>query len=294
MFSSIFSYRSFALLLILSIVFPYSASAQNSIWDSPKKASKKANEKISKEKGKIKKWKEHLQQWGLDSNYKQQVSVGGKLNTNGWSGLLYYQKRISATKAHFFLLSFSEIKHEKQIKQQGTNTTFPELGNPSPFVFGKINNLYTLQIGHGREMLLLPGVLEGNMGVSLRLQAGFSLAMLKPYYIKLIYTDLASNTAYLQEEKYTTQNSEKFLKQDEIFGASKWSKGLDNISYVPGGYVDAAIAIEPQKSKTFVQAITLGTLFALYTKSLPIMAERKAYPYQGSLYIGLALGKRWR
>jgi len=294
MFSTLFPYRFAAILLPLSIFFSFTAHAQNNIWDSPKKAAKKANEKIGKEKGKIKKWKEHLQQWGLDSNYRQQVSLGGKLNTNGWSGLAYYQKRVSATRAHFFQLSFSEIKHEKQVKQQGTNKAFPQLGNATPFVFGKINNLYTLQLGHGREMLLLPGVLEGNISVSLRLQAGFSLAMLKPYYIKLVYADLANNTAYLREEKYTAQNSDKFLTQPDILGASKWSKGLGEITYVPGGYAEAAIVLEPQKSKTFIQSITLGTQFALYAKSLPVMAERKAYPYQGSLYVGLALGKRWK
>jgi hypothetical protein len=290
---SFFTRSSILLLLAASTCFE-PATAQKSIWDTPGKASRGANEKIGKEKGKIKKWKEHLQQWGLDSNYKQQISLGAKLNTDGWTGLIYYQKRISSTRAHFFLLSFSEIKHEKQIKQQGTNKTFPELGNASPFVFGKINNLYTLQVGHGREMLLLPGVLEGNLSVSLRLQAGFSLAMLKPYYIKLIYADVGNNTAYMQEEKYTVQNSDKFLTQDAILGASKWSKGLDAITYVPGGYCDAAIAIEPQKNKLFVQIITIGTQFALYTKSLPIMAERKAFPYAGSFYVGLTLGKRWK
>lgn len=289
-----FSYRYSIMVLLAGILLSGTACAQTSVWETPGKASRKAGEKIGKEKNKIKKWKEHLQQWGLDSNYKQQVSMGAKLNTDGWSGLICYQKRVSSTQAHFFQLSFSEIKHEKQIKQQGTNKAFPQLGNPSPFVFGKINNLYTLQIGHGREMLLLPGVLEGNLSVSLRLQAGFSLAILKPYYVKLIYADFSNNTAYMQEEKYSAQNSDKFLTQDAILGASKWSKGLGDITYVPGGYVDAAIAIEPQKNKLFVQSITIGTQFSLYSKSLPIMAERKAFPYDGCFYVGLALGKRWK
>lgn len=294
MFPAPSPYR-FALILLLFAVFhSLSVGAQNSTWDSPKKASKWGREKVHKERGKIKKFKEHLQQWGLDTNYRQQFSLGGRLNTNGWSGLMYYQKRVSRTQAHFYQLSFSEIKHEKQVKQQGSNKNFPELGNASPFVFGKVNNLYTLQIGHGRELLLLPGVLEGNISISFRAQAGFSLAMLKPYYIKLIYADLSNNTAYLQEERYTEQNKDKFLKQDEILGSAKWSKGLDKITYVPGGYADAAFTLEPQKSKVFIQTITLGTQFALYAKSLPIMAERKAYPYQGSLYVGLALGKRWK
>jgi hypothetical protein len=85
-----------------------------------------------------------------------------------------------------FQLDFSEVKHEKQVKQQREPIAFLKLGPSSPFVFGKINNVYLLHLGHDREFLLLPGVLEGNIGVSIRVQAGVSLAMLKPYYLKLI------------------------------------------------------------------------------------------------------------
>jgi hypothetical protein len=292
MFLIPFPYRSRTVLFVLLFFLSAIASAQNSTWDSPKKASKWGTGKVRKEKGKIKKFKEHLQQWGLDTNYRQQFGLGGKLNTNGWSGLMYYQKRMGWTQAQFYQLSFSEIKHEKQVKQQGTNSAFPQLGNATPFVFGKINNLYTLQLGYGRERLLLPAVLEGSISVGFRLQAGLSLAMLKPYYVKLIYAD--NNTAYLQEERYTEENKDKFLKQGEILGSAKWSKGLGEITYVPGGYINGAITIEPPKSKTFIQTITLGGQFALYTKSLPIMADRKAYRDQENFYVGLVLGKRWK
>jgi hypothetical protein len=56
-------------------------------------------------------------------------------------------------------------------------------------VFGKINNLYTLQIGCSKEQLLLPGVVEGNLSVSFRYGGGFCLALLKPYYLKVVKTD---------------------------------------------------------------------------------------------------------
>ena len=61
------------------------------------------------------------------------------------------------------------------MKQQRDNTTYPELGPSSAYVFGKVNNLYELQLGYGREYVILPGALEGNMSIWLRLQAGVSL-----------------------------------------------------------------------------------------------------------------------
>jgi len=278
------------LLAFLSMI-----RSQAQTWETATSAQQKAGRQIAQKQSALKSWKDHLQQWGLDSNYNHALAIGGKLNTNGWSGLVYYQQKDDYKSSHFFQLSFSEIKHEKQVKQQKGNTAFPELGAASPYVFGKINNLYTLQLGYGKEYLLLPGLLEGNMSVSLRVQAGASLAMLKPYNLKLIYTsyDSSGQHATMQEEKYSELNKDKFLNTGFILGASSWSKGLGEISYVPGAFADLAVAIEPLKNKTFIKTVTIGGNLAFYSKELVIMAENKAYPWQANFYVGLSIGKRW-
>ncbi|GAB3910499.1 hypothetical protein [Mucilaginibacter boryungensis] len=247
-------------------------------------------------KNKLKNYKQHLQEWGLDPNFNKELLLGGKVNTDGWSSSIYYLKKKDKLTKGLWQLHFSEIKHEKQIKQQGTNKAFPQLGNAGPYIFGKINNLYTLQLGYGREKLLLPDVLEGNISVSFRYSGGFSLAMLKPYYLKLIYIDYAqpNNPATLKEEKYSTANSDHFLNNGDVLAASKWSKGLDEIQYIPGLFAEACFVITPSKSKSFIQVVTLGANIAYYSKELPIMADQKAYPYQASLFAGLGLGKRWK
>jgi hypothetical protein len=171
-----------------------------------------------------------------------------------------------------------------------------QLGNPTPFVFGKINNLYTLQLGYGKEKMILPGILEGNISLKFRYSGGFSLAMLKPYYLKLIYTDYSqpSQPSYIREEKYSSANSDVFLNSGNILGASAWSKGLGEISYVPGAFFEAAFVLEPAKNKSFVQLISFGCNASVYTKALAIMADTKAFPWQADMFIGLYLGKRWK
>ena len=96
------------------------------------------------------------------------------------------------------------------------------------------------------------------------------------------------------EQRYTDSTAEMFLKKGNILGASKWSKGLDEVKLVPGAFAEAAFVIVPAKGKYLVQTITLGGNFAYYSRRLPIMAEVPAYPWQASLFVGLALGKRWR
>jgi hypothetical protein len=275
------------------------------VWEAPQNVAKGTEKQMGKATSTFKKWKNHLQDWGLDTSYNHSLSLSGRLNTNGWSlGLIYqvpvgdeYDRRKGkhAGQFKFWQLNFSEVKHEKQVKQQKENTTYPEFGQSAPFVYGKINNLYLLQLGYGREQLILPGVLEGNISVSFRYSAGFSLAMLKPYYLKLLHTTVDTNLKVtIEEEKYSDQNAELFLNRDRIFGGSKWGKGVGETNYVPGAYIEGAFAIVPSKNKTFIQVVTLGGQLSAYAKSLPVMAERKADPYMGALFVGLSLGKRWR
>jgi hypothetical protein len=71
-------------------------------------------------------------------------------------------------------------------------------------------------------------------------------------------------------------------------------KGLGEITYVPGAYFQAAFAVTPGKNKSFVQVVTVGINAALYSETLPIMADQKAYPCEIALFAGLGIGKRWR
>lgn len=266
------------------------------MWDKPDAHSKNASKKLNAGKSKLKQWKDHVQQWGLDEEYKHHLAIGGMLNSNGWSGCIYYIARVDKDASAVWQLSFSEIKHDKQRKQLRNNTAFPQFDKPSEFVFGKVNNLYTLQLGYGREKLLLPGVVEGNVSVSFRYSGGFSMAMLKPYYLKLIYADYSQpEVVYeLREEAYSESNADIFLKEGNIFGSGKWNHGLNEMRMIPGLFLETAFVIEPAPDKGFVQTITLGANGAFYTKPLPVMADIKAYRWQASLFVGLALGKRWK
>ena len=122
------------------------------------------------------------------------------------------------------------------------------------------------------------------------------MAMLKPYYLKLIYIDNngVTETAHIEERSYTKGDSATFLNTNTILGSSKWSKGLDAIDYVPGAYLETAFAITPGKNKSFIQVIILGINGAIYAKALPVMVDNTAYTWQASLFAGLVIGKRWK
>lgn len=268
--------------------------AQTNVWSKPKDNSNKALKKVDKGKKKIRIWKKHVEEFGLSEDWQHQISVGGSLNSNGWSGSIYYFRNDDNNSKHIYRLSFSEIKHEKQIKQVPQNP-YPELGAPTPYIYGKINNLYQLQLVYGKDFTILPDVVDGNLSVGYRIMGGFSLAMLKPYYLKQIYVDqtVADPIPELKEEQYSDANAEAFLRTGNKLGAAAWSNGLKEIKYTPGVFIESAIVLEPQVTSWFVQTITIGGQLAYHTKPLPIMAEVKNYRLQACLFIGLSIGKRW-
>ncbi len=292
--NSIFSTRISTASLALALLLPLSSLAQKSLWNTTGKTKEKAGKKIAGTQKKAKNFKEHLQNWGLDTGYNRAFLIGGKLNSDGWSGTMNYVKRRTCKTSNYWQLSFSEIRHEKQAKQKGTNAGFKTLGNPGNYHFGKINTLYTLQLGFGKEHLLLPAVIEDNLSVSFRYGGGLSLAMLKPYYLKLIYIDYSGSTetAHIEEHIYSRADSAKFLEPKTIFGNAKFGNGIEGIDYVPGGYIETALVITPRKSKTFATQITLGISAAMYYKPLPIIQGQHAHPYQVCLFAGLLIGKR--
>ena len=273
------------------------AIAQKSVWADSDSVKKKTQNKVAHAKGRTQKIKDKIINGGLSEDYKHAFLLGGKLNSDGWSGSINLVKRRTYATNNYWQLYFSEIKHEKQVKEKAAaQGKLPPSPPPLPYVFGKINNLYTLQVGYGKEKLLLPGVLKGNVSLSFRYTIGLSLAMLKPYYLKLVYTDYINNTdtAHLEQHKFTTADSAKFLKNTAIYGASAWSKGLNETVFVPGAYFETAFAITPGKPKYFIQVITLGINGAFYARTLPIMADQKAYPWQVSMFAGIGLGRRWK
>ncbi|PSK93307.1 hypothetical protein [Taibaiella chishuiensis] len=282
-----------ACLVLLFAAGP--AYAQQSVWEGGREKMTSVKEKGAKQVSKVKQWQKHIREWGLDSNYRHALALGLRLNTNGWSGGLSYLRNESPGKKVIWQLYFSGLQHEKEVKQQRRATTYNYLAKNTSYSLGKIYNAYTLQLAYGREQMLFPALIDGNLSLSLRYAAGPALALLKPYYLNLLYvTYTPEEHAYVQSERFTGANASQFLNPAYVLGSDKWSKGLGETRLIPGLFAELAIALEPGRPESFVKTITIGGNAAFYTSKIEIMAERKAYPYQACFFVGLAFGKRWK
>lgn len=287
--------RWYFLCPLLCLACLNAAQAQRSVWKESKEKMQSMHVKAAQQEGKLRQWKDHILEWGADPDYSHALSVGARLNTNGWSGGIYYLHQAAPGRETLWQLHFSEIRQEKETKQENKGNAFPGLGKTTPYIFGKINQAYTLQIGYGRGQMLLPALLDGSMSVSFRYAAGPALALLKPYYLNLVYVEYhPEESVRMQTEKYSSANADHFLDPAYILGAAGWGKGLGETKLIPGAFAELAFIIEPDRPKAFVKTITIGGNAAWYARPLEIMADLKPYSYQVSFFVGLAVGKRWK
>lgn len=278
---------SFVFLLITCTV--YGQEQGKNLWE-------KGKETSGKSKGKIKTWKTHLNSSPTDSIYKSSFALSGKLHTNGWTAGIVYQHKMEDKIKSLWQLQFSEIRHEKELKQERNGFSYNDYGvTLRPYFYGKINHAYILQFGYGREQMLFPAILDGNLSVSLRYSGGVSLAMMKPIYLHLLYTQVIDTNIIrvIKTEKYSEINSEMYLNHNLIVSRDKWKRGLREMRYIPGIFAEASIGMEPEWTRGLVQRFNVGGQVALFANPLELMANQRANRIQASLFVSLDIGKRW-
>lgn len=272
-----------------------SAQTNASIWERGKSGSQSVKSKSAKRVTAVKSWKDRIEKWGLDTNYTHSLAAAGRLNSDGWSAGLVYGHKKQNGRLPLWQLTFSEVKDEKETNQQGTSA-FPQFGSGTPYIFGKINNLYLLQLGYGGEKILLPALLYGNVAIGIRYSGGILIAMLKPYYLYLIYSDYSTSpaTIVMKEEAYSEQNKEQFLDRNVIIGKVEWTRGLGNMNYLPGIYSEISLAIIPKNTKRYFERIILGSKVSLYSNKLSLINNNQNSLWELALFSSIEIGKTWK
>lgn len=219
------------------------------------------------------------------------LSITAQANSNGWSGGLQLAKQKSKTLKNAYSITLSEIKHDKEEKLKSTMIEVKGYGKPLPYIYGKQNSFYTFNIGFEQQRLILKGIIEPSVNVSLIYGGSFSLGLLKPYYLKLKHNN--GNNITLQDEKYSLTNKDTFLLTNNIYSRSAvnyhWQE--TNLNYGVQLYVASQIDIG--NSTVFTKAIRFGASASFFSNTIPIMIEQKNKPYFLNVFMGVVIGKGW-
>ena len=228
--------------------------------------------------------------------YSKEVSVDLKiLQTNGWSIGMNFGKLKTFYLTRFYNIEFGEVKNPREQRQsfdyfQGS--TFSDISRP--FIYGKQNKFFVLRGGIGEKRLLSEKARKKGLAIGLSYEIGPSIGLLKPYYLEFLVRVPDGKVVKLSE-KYTPENESQFLDITGIYGGAGFTKGLSELSIIPGGQIKGALHFDWGAFDAFVKAIELGFVVDFYFQKIPIMVESegvKNSPVFANLYINLQLGKR--
>lgn len=183
------------------------------------------------------------------------------LNTNGL-GLNYREgKRIDYLNKKLLEIEFNTLKDPKEVKMSNPNV---QGGN---FVFGKLNSVFLLKGGIGRQHEIFKKIDQGGVAIRYFYSGGPVIAFYKPIYYKII-NPLSIYEYELKEEKFDIKNHQP----DMIYGKSPYTKGLNEAKILPGLYVKGGFNFEYSKKDKVIHAIEIGAQVNAFPKKIPIMA----------------------
>jgi hypothetical protein len=227
-----------------------------------------------------------------------EFSGGFRLTTDGWG--IFVDKgyiRSNEGKLHDQLydvrLITLELAEHKDPKQQRINPSDQGGGSDSrPYIYGKINNFFTLKAGYGFRKMIAGKPEPGTVSIHWVNSGGFALGMLKPYYIDGYIPQDNSGNLVPATFKYTDSTKSEFLDQPFIRGAAGFANGLNEIVFVPGLHARTALHFDFASSKKTVMAIEAGANIEYYTKGIQIMANQDARNVFLNLFASFQFGGR--
>jgi len=224
--------------------------------------------------------------------YNKELAFDFRLNTfRGFSFAVNVGKIISYDKTRFYHFEFGNLRHPKEFKQ---NDQFSRrFGGQRSFFFGKQNSMFALRGGWGTKKYFSEKASTRGVAVGISYEIGPSIGILKPYYLEVI----SSIDAPPVEEKYTGDNQDVFLDVNRVQGAAPFSRGITELSFLPGAQAKFSFHFDWGAFDEYVKAMDIGIMGDFYLKKADILVDDGLEGVQNrqffiNLFVSLQLGKR--
>ena len=221
----------------------------------------------------------------------REFAFGIQLNSNGWSAYTDIAHVKSKDPKHsdmfydvaFWRVEFTEKKNPREQKIQSENPSISS--SSSTYIYGKINNFYSAKLGWGYRKMLAGKPDPGTVSIHWASEGGFALGMLKPYYL-----NVNSDPSAIQ---FSDATKSDFLDKQAIEGHAGLMKGINQLSFIPGGHIKSAIHFDFSTNRKNALGADVGMNFEYYSKAVPILANQKPASYFFDIFLAFQYGRRW-
>jgi len=212
--------------------------------------------------------------------YKNEQSLGFYLHSHGLEMNYRFAKWMNVSQKQTWEAGLTYIQHPKEVR-----STNPYYGSSENFVFGKKNWVLTLHAGVGKQFELTSKQGPGSLGLRLFYQGGATVALVKPIYYEVLYVYDSVSLA-IREEQFSSDIHTK----ESIYGRASFSKGIDELTLIPGIYARIGASVEFSSRKLYYHALEVGVAPYLFFKPLPIMDSAKNNWLFLNLFIAYRVG----
>jgi len=224
-------------------------------------------------------------------SFGNELLFGGGLHTRGFLLTAEYSKIQTESRSLSFRMEFTEFKNPKE--KRLTAERLATGGNSKrSYIYGKQNNFYALRLGPGQRFYISEKTEKSVVALAFSYNGGFSMGMLKPYYLDLIYR-LNPDGFRLSSERFTEQNRLVFLEPLDINGATGFSAGWNDLTIAPGLFAKGSLIFDWGANDNVAKILELGFTADLYFRNIPIIVDEVRPPVFVNLFINFYFGKRW-
>ena len=231
--------------------------------------------------------------------FQKESGVNARVYTNGFSFGYQLGKIKKYNLSQYYFAEFGELKDPIESSQQKNISLSGPRGTYRGFIFGKQNNFYPLRVGVGEKRFLSEKGKRKGLAVGVSYEGGPTLGLLKPYYLILRHTsDNPGNFTSIRSERYSDENAPRFLNWDDIFGADKLTKGLDELGIVPGINIKGSLHFDWGAYGEFIRSAEIGLMADAFIRDVPILADNDILGINNNqniflnFFVNLRLGKR--
>ncbi|HEY5772348.1 MAG TPA: hypothetical protein VIS75_06945 [Chitinophagaceae bacterium] len=216
--------------------------------------------------------------------YSSQSIWGLQLRSNGYGAFWEKGKKKSPRNGMVYGIEFNEIKDNKEDKLPNGTGGF-SFGNP--YVYGKINNFYSIQLGFGGHRIMGQKGNKNGVAVSVVYKGGLSIGLLRPYYIQVEDNGANKTIKYSPDPK-----TDSLFKYGFIIGSGGLGMGWGEMKFKPGVFAKTGLRFDFGRYNEVVSGIEVGVSAEYYTSNIPIMLyqKEKQFFYQG--HIAFMFGRR--
>jgi hypothetical protein len=225
--------------------------------------------------------------------YNTERSTDFRVQTFGWHVGMSFGKLRTFQKTPFYTISIGELRNHKETKNS-YDFSMPGLSGQTtrPYILGKQQNLFVIRLGYGLKQYRTEKTTDRGVGVGTVLEGGFTLGLLKPYYLYMRRVDETNQSFRSSLERYTEENAEDFVDPFAVQGAGGFWKGVSQITPTPGAHARAGLVIDSGAYDEMVRAIELGLMVDFFPKAPSIMVNDLNSNLFVNLYLSLQLGRR--